>query len=77
MICNREDYEWSKQQVEQYALAQKVSTVWFSPAFAVETGAARLPQLARDLAQWILEDHLPVRFQLQLHKLLWNDETGR
>lgn len=77
VICNREDYEWSKQQVEQYALAQKVSTVWFSPAFAVEKGAARLPQLARDLAQWILEDHLPVRFQLQLHKLLWNDETGR
>ena len=77
VICNREDYEWSKQQVEQYALAQKVSTVWFSPAFAVEKGAARLPQLARDLAQWILEDRLPVRFQLQLHKLLWNDETGR
>ncbi len=55
----------------------KVSTVWFSPAFAVEKGAVRLPPLARDLAQWILEDHLPVRFQLQLHKLLWNDETGR
>ena len=77
VICNREDYEWSKQQVEHYALNQKVSTVWFSPAFAVEKGATRLPQLARDLAQCILEDHLPVRFQLQLHKLLWNDETGR
>ncbi len=77
VICNREDYEWSKQQVEQYKLADKVSTVWFSPAFAVEKGAVKLPQLARDLAQWILEDHLPVRFQLQLHKLLWNDETGR
>ncbi|OTG86513.1 7-carboxy-7-deazaguanine synthase QueE [Acinetobacter sp. ANC 4558] len=77
VICNREDYEWSKQQVAQFQLDQKVSTVWFSPAFAVEKGAVRLPQLARDLAQWILEDHLPVRFQLQLHKLLWNDETGR
>ena len=77
VICNREDYEWSKQQVEQYALNEKGSTVWFSPAFAVEKGVVRLPQLARDLAQWILEDHLPVRFQLQLHKLLWNDETGR
>jgi 7-carboxy-7-deazaguanine synthase len=43
----------------------------------VEKGAVTLPQLARDLAQWILADHLPVRFQLQLHKLLWNDETGR
>ena len=36
VICNREDYEWSKQQVEQYQLQTKVSTVWFSPAFAVE-----------------------------------------
>ena len=54
-----------------------MSTVWFSPAFAVEKGAVALPALARDLAQWILDDHLPVRFQLQLHKLLWNDESGR
>ncbi len=77
VICNREDYEWSKQQVEQFQLNQKVNTVWFSPAFAVEKGSVKLPPLARDLAQWILEDHLPVRFQLQLHKLLWNDETGR
>ena len=77
VICNREDYEWSKQQVEQYQLQNKVSTVWFSPAFAVEKGAVCLPRLARDLAQWILDDKLPVRFQLQLHKLLWNDESGR
>lgn len=77
VICNRDDYLWAKIQLEQYQLQQKVSTVWFSPAFAVEKGAARLPDLARDLAQWILDDHLPVRFQLQLHKLLWNDETGR
>lgn len=77
VICNHEDYIWSKQQVVEYQLEKKVSTVWFSPAFAVEKGAVKLPQLARDLAQWILDDHLPVRFQLQLHKLLWNDETGR
>ncbi|WP_151709712.1 7-carboxy-7-deazaguanine synthase QueE [Acinetobacter brisouii] len=77
VICNREDYEWSKQQVAEYQLDQKVSTVWFSPAFAVEKGNAKLPRFARDLAQWILDDHLPVRFQLQLHKLLWQDETGR
>lgn len=77
VICNREDYEWSKQQVERFQLNKKVNTVWFSPAFAVEKGSVKLPPLARDLAQWILEDHLPVRFQLQLHKLLWNDETGR
>lgn len=77
VICNREDYEWSKLQLKTYQLETKVSTVWFSPAFAVEKNTARLPALARDLAQWILDDHLPVRFQLQLHKLLWNDETGR
>ncbi|OOT51345.1 7-carboxy-7-deazaguanine synthase QueE [Acinetobacter pittii] len=77
VICNREDYEWSKQQVEKYQLQTKVSTVWFSPAFAVKKGAVGLPRLARDLAQWILDDKLPVRFQLQLHKLLWNDESGR
>ena len=77
VICNREDYEWSKQQVEQFQLNKKVNTVWFSPAFAVDKGSVKLPPLARDLAQWILDDHLPVRFQLQLHKLLWNDETGR
>lgn len=77
VICNREDYEWSKLQLEKHELQKKVSTVWFSPAFAVEKNTARLPALARDLAQWILDDQLPVRFQLQLHKLLWNDETGR
>ncbi|NUE92587.1 7-carboxy-7-deazaguanine synthase QueE [Acinetobacter seifertii] len=77
VICNREDYEWSKQQVEKYQLQTKVSTVWFSPAFAVEKGSVGLPRLARDLAQWILDDKMPVRFQLQLHKLLWNDESGR
>ena len=77
VICNREDYEWSKRQLETHQLHHKVITVWFSPAFAVEKNIARLPALARDLAQWILDDQLPVRFQLQLHKLLWNDESGR
>jgi 7-carboxy-7-deazaguanine synthase len=62
VICNREDYEWSKQQLENYQLDEKVSTVWFSPAFAVEKASVKLPQLARDMAQWILDDHLPVRF---------------
>lgn len=77
VICNREDYHWAKQQLIEHRLEQKVGTVWFSPAFAVEKEAVRLPPLARELAQWILDDQLPVRFQLQLHKLLWNDETGR
>ncbi|MBF7686955.1 7-carboxy-7-deazaguanine synthase QueE [Acinetobacter rathckeae] len=77
VICNQGDYEWSKKQVLFYQLNKKVNTVWFSPAFAVEKGNAKLPQFARDLAQWLLDDQLPVRFQLQLHKLLWQDETGR
>lgn len=77
VICNQPDYEWSKQQVIQYQLQKKVNTVWFSPAFAIEKGNAKMPQFARDLAQWLLDDRLPVRFQLQLHKLLWQDETGR
>lgn len=76
VISDRKDYEWSVDFLQQHQLAQKVKTVWFSPAFAV-TGDIRLPALARNLAQWILDDHLPVRFQLQLHKLLWQDEHGR
>ncbi|KAF7275237.1 hypothetical protein GWI33_012055 [Rhynchophorus ferrugineus] len=76
VISDREDYEWSKAFLAQHQLAAKVSTVWFSPAFAIQ-GDVRLPTLARQLAQWILEDHLPVKFQLQLHKLLWQDEKGR
>ncbi len=76
VISDRADYEWSKDFLMQHQLADVVSTVWFSPAFAIE-GDVRLPPLARNLAQWILEDHLPVKFQLQLHKLLWQDEKGR
>lgn len=77
VISHREDYEWAKQQVLQHQLNERVNCVWFSPAFAIEKGAVKLPDFAKDLAQWIIDDHLAVRFQLQLHKLLWNDETGR
>ena len=76
VIGDRQDYDWSCAFLQQHNLTQSGATIWFSPAFAIE-GHIGLPALARDLAQWILEDHLPVRFQLQLHKLLWNDETGR
>ncbi len=77
VICNREDYDWAKQQLQQYGLDTLVSTVWFSPAFAIDTATPSLPAFARSLADWIVADCLPVRFQLQLHKLLWNDEKGR
>jgi 7-carboxy-7-deazaguanine synthase len=76
VISDQADYVWSKDFLAQHQLHHKVSTVWFSPAFAI-TGEVRLPPFARQLAQWILADHLPVKFQLQLHKLLWQDEKGR
>lgn len=67
VVCSREDYEWSKAMIDQYQLSGK--SIIFSPSFGeIE---------AKDLAGWILEDHLAVRFQLQLHKLLWDDEPGR
>ncbi|GAA5014281.1 7-carboxy-7-deazaguanine synthase QueE [Acinetobacter puyangensis] len=76
VISDQEDYLWAKDFLAEHQLAEKVGTVWFSPAFAIE-GDVRLPAFARQLAGWILQDHLPVKFQLQLHKLLWQDEKGR
>ena len=68
VICSREDYDWAKAVVAERRL-DGVCEVLFSPSFS---------QLRpRDLADWIVADRLPVRFQTQLHKLLWNDEPGR
>ncbi|HEV8443522.1 MAG TPA: 7-carboxy-7-deazaguanine synthase QueE [Steroidobacteraceae bacterium] len=68
VICDRADYEWSRERVANLALADKC-TVLFSPS------AGQLP--ARELADWILADRLPVRFQLQLHKVLWGNVPGK
>lgn len=68
VICSSEDYQWSKQFVETNQLSEHCE-VLFSPS------ADQLP--ARDLADWIIEDNLPVRMQLQLHKILWGNEAGR
>jgi 7-carboxy-7-deazaguanine synthase len=68
VICSRQDYEWARLQVDQLGLAGRVRDVLFSPSFG--------QQNATELAEWILRDRLPVRFQLQLHKLLWNDAPG-
>ena len=68
VICNREDYEWAKNVLQQYQIATHCE-VLFSPS----TGQLA----ARELADWIIEDKLAVRFQLQLHKILWGDEPGR
>lgn len=68
VICDRADYEWSREKVASMKLAERC-TVLFSPS------AEQLP--ARQLADWILEDRLPVRFQLQLHKVLWGNVPGK
>lgn len=68
VICNREDYDWAKAMVAEHELVKRC-TVFFSPSKGEIT--------ARQLADWIVEDRLPVRFQMQLHKILWNDEPGR
>jgi 7-carboxy-7-deazaguanine synthase len=68
VICDRDDYEWSRLKLDELKLVGRAGDVWFSPSFGqIE---------AQDLADWIVEDNLPVRFQLQLHKLLWGDEPG-
>jgi len=68
VITDRADYEWSRTQLRERDLARRC-TVLFSPSHA---------QLAaRELADWVLEDRLPVRFQIQLHKYLWGDVPGR
>lgn len=58
----------ARMQLDQWHLNNRVSDVLFSPSFG--------QQDATELAEWILRDNLPVRFQLQLHKLLWNDAAG-
>lgn len=68
VICSRADYEWARGVLNEHALATRCE-VWFSPS--------KTEVDPRALADWIVADRLPVRFQLQLHKLLWNDEPGR
>ena len=63
VLCDRADYMWAKEQLEKYELAG-ICEVLFSPVQG---------QLApRELADWIVADRLPVRLQLQLHKVLWD-----
>jgi len=69
VICDRGDYDWSRSRVEMMELGDKVGEVLFSPSWGQVDAA--------DLAQWILDDRLPVRMQLQLHKLIWGDAPGR
>ena len=68
VICSKSDFDWAKEVVEKHKLSDKC-LVLFSPSHqqVKET----------ELATWILEEQLNVRFQMQLHKVLWNDEPGR
>ena len=82
VIMNRTDYEWAKIQLIEHKLNDLVGTVWFSPMFNVaddidEQLSPEVPVLARELAEWMLADALPVRFQLQLHKIIWADAKGK
>ena len=68
VICDRQDYEWSRELVREHDLAARCS-VFFSPSWG--------QQQPGELADWIVADRLPVRLQVQLHKVLWGETPGR
>lgn len=67
VICSRADFEWAGQQVRQRNL-DSICTVWFSPSYEQIKPV--------DIADWILQERIPVRLQLQLHKYLWGTGPG-
>ena len=67
VVCDRQDYEWARGVLSEHDLTRRVS-VLFSPAWG--------QGIDRPLAEWILEDRLEVRFQMQLHKILWGETPG-
>lgn len=67
VIGSREDYDWARTILSKYDLVNKVKQVLFSPVFDKVENI--------DLAKWILDDKLNVRFQLQMHKYIWHPET--
>jgi 7-carboxy-7-deazaguanine synthase len=68
VICSREDFDWSKAYIEEQGLRGRCQ-ILFSPSYTQVS--------ATSLAEWILADRLQVRFQLQLHKVLWGDVPGK
>ncbi len=68
VICSEEDYTWAKEQLEAWELVKRCE-ILFSPCHG--------HQNATELAEWVVQDNLPVRFQLQLHKQLWGDKRGK
>lgn len=67
VLCDRADYEWARKVLQERRLEQ-IAPVLFSPVWETLKPV--------DLANWVLQDHLPVRVQVQLHKLLWGDRPG-
>ncbi len=68
VICDRADFDWARDIVATHQLNRSCDVI-FSPSFSQVQ--------PRELADWIVAEALPVRYQMQLHKLLWNDEPGR
>lgn len=68
VLRDRADYDWAKSILAEYTLTERCE-VLFSPVYGDLNPAA--------LADWVIEDRLQVRFQLQLHKILWGEEKGR
>ena len=68
VICDRGDYDWARRILDEYHLPGRCE-VLFSPSAGQQDAA--------QLAEWLLQDRLPVRFQIQLHKLLWGNQPGR
>ena len=68
VVCDRQDYEWARLKIDELGLIDRVKDVLISPSFGQINPS--------DLANWILEDKIQVRFQLQLHKILWDDAPG-
>lgn len=86
VICDLDDYKWAKDKVIEHDLTKKVAAVWFSPMFNIDDNQVEshddqtpstIPNLATNLADWILADGLDVRLQLQLHKIIWADAKGK
>lgn len=68
VLCDRADYDWAVEKLQELKL-DSICAVLFSPAYSQLDSA--------ELANWILQDRLTVRLQLQLHKLLWGECAGR
>jgi len=76
VLSDRADYEFARDFVREHGLPLKVASVIFSPAFRKEATGARDASHClldpRELAEWVLQDELPVRLGLQLHKFVWD-----